>query len=759
MIMHQFNKILSELNPEQLDAVSHTEGALLVLAGAGTGKTKVLTTRIAYILQNQLAWPSQVMAVTFTNKASKEMGHRIHQMVGDISSGLWLGTFHSICLKMLRKNYAFANLKENFAVINQDDQIRLIKQIMQEMEIDEKKTHPKGITAIINRWKDKSIIASDVVDGDLAGTIYIEYQKRCESLNIIDFGDIILKTITLLKNNPDVLAEYHRRFKYILVDEYQDTNVAQYLWLRLLAQSSHNICCVGDDDQSIYGWRGAEVGNILRFEKDFKDAKIVRLETNYRSTSQILSAADSVIANNQNRLGKTLKASKGEGETIKLVSLWDDRAEANYIADEIEALQQIYKQRLDDMAILVRAGYQTRAFEESFLKRAIPYRILGGLRFYERMEIRDMIAYIRTIITPENDLALDRIINVPKRGLGDKTIDDLKKIAREQNKSLSDTIIEAVKNNALKPRPKEALRKLFDDIARWRNDFQNENHVEVVERIMEQSGYLQMWEAEKTIEAKGRVENLKELINALAQFEDIFQFLEHVSLVADADDRPVDDMISIMTIHGAKGLEFENVFLPGWEEGLFPSQQSMDELGKEGLEEERRLAYVAITRAKRRLTISFCSGRMVFGNIINPIPSRFVDELPQDQVEIINKAGLGPNYKGRNQKPNFGKNNFGKSNFDDNDLEFSGYQSGKNNANGLGEKAGRFEIPSIQNNFSAKNIKDKIVGAKGKFSVGDKVNHPAFGVGRVLNVNGKHVQIVFEKAAIKTLLEDFVEAA
>lgn len=740
--MHQFNKILSELNPAQLDAVSHTDGPLLVLAGAGTGKTKVLTTRIAYILQNQFAWPSQILAVTFTNKASKEMEHRIHQMVGDISAGLWLGTFHSICLKILRKNYGYVNLKENFAVINSDDQLRLIKQIMQEMGFDDKKLNPKGIVAQINRWKDRALTSEEVVDKeDNAAQIYDAYQRRCESLNVIDFGDIILKTITLFKKNSDVLAEYQKRFKYILVDEYQDTNVSQYLWLRLLAQGYNNICCVGDDDQSIYGWRGAEVGNILRFEKDFPGAKVIRLETNYRSTTEILNAADSVIANNKSRLGKTLVAHNGAGESVKLVSLWDDRGEATYIADEIEALQQIQKHRLDNMAILVRAGYQTRAFEECFMRRAIPYRILGGLRFYERMEIRDAIAYIRATITPENDLAVERIINLPKRGLGEKTIDDLKSQARAQNISFSEAVNRAIQNRTLKPKISETLTNLFADIASWKESFSTMKHPDAVEKILEESGYLAMWESEKTVEAKGRLENLKELISALTQFRDIYEFLEHVSLVSDADDRPAEDMLSIMTIHGAKGLEFETVFLPGWEEGLFPSQQSMDELGKEGLEEERRLAYVAITRAKKKLTISFSSSRMVFGNVITSVPSRFIDELPQDAVEVINRTGMGANYRGRF-----------RSSLDNFNSDVS---LPRKRESSLEEKSGRFEIPSLENNFSTEKLKDK----NAKFTVGDKVNHPAFGVGRVLKVNGKHVQIVFEKAAIKTLLEDFIEKA
>jgi len=725
--MQDFNKILESLNNEQAQAVTTTEGPLLVLAGAGTGKTRVLTTRIAFILHQALAFPSQILAVTFTNKAAKEMEHRIAQMVGDTAQGLWIGTFHGICLKMIRRHYTLAGLRENFAIINQDDQLRLLKEIIKSQNLDDKRFNPKAMQATINRWKDRALTPNDVLDADDAVmAVYKEYQARCETLNVIDFGDLILKTIVILKNNRDVLAEYQRRFKYMLVDEYQDTNVAQYQWLRLLALANHNICCVGDDDQSIYGWRGAEVGNILRFEKDFDGAKIIRLETNYRSTADILAAADCLISNNESRLGKTLRAHHGPGQKVRLASLWDDRGEATYIADEIESLQQTHKQKLDDVAILVRAGYQTRAFEECFLKRAIPYRILGGLRFYERMEIRDAIAYMRAIYQSDNDLALERIINTPKRGLGDKTIDDIKFSARANGITLNAAIRKAIETKALKPKIHETLSNLMKKFDEWRNCFSQIGHVETVKKILDESGYINMWKEEKTIEAKGRVENLMELSGALAQFRDIDEFLEHVSLVADSDDKAQEDMVSIMTIHGAKGLEFENLFLPGWEEGLFPSQQTIDELGRDGLEEERRLAYVAITRAKKRLTISFSSSRMVFGNIISSIPSRFIDELPKEHIEAINNTGrgnMGPGYKTRSDR--------------EEEYEFKSSQS-------------RFQKPVTGYTFEK---------PKSKFSVGDKVTHPVFGFGRVLNVNGQHVQIVFEKAAIKTLLEDFIEKA
>lgn len=728
--MNDFSQILESLNNEQAQAVTTTEGPLLVLAGAGTGKTKVLTTRIAFILNHGLAFPSQILAVTFTNKAAKEMEHRIASMVGSASAGLWIGTFHSICVKMLRKHYMHVGLKDNFAIINQDDQLRLIKEIMRSMNIDEKRTPPKMVQAVINRWKDKALTPAGVLDGDIPAQIYEAYQKRCEELNVIDFGDIILKVITLLKNNAEILAEYQRRFKYILVDEYQDTNTSQYMWLRLLAQAKHNICCVGDDDQSIYGWRGAEVGNILRFEKDFIGAQMIRLETNYRSTPDILAAADAVIANNESRLGKTLRAHHQKGEKVRLVSLWDDRLEANFVADEIESLQQIHKQNLNDIAILVRAGYQTRAFEECFIKRAIPYKILGGLRFYERLEIRDAIAYIRSTISQDNDLALERIINVPKRGLGDKTIEDLKIFARANSISLNAAIRDSILNGSLKPKVADTLGKLIAKFDEWKSLFATENHALVVEKMLEQSGYLDMWKAEKTIEAKGRVENLQELITALNQFGSIEEFVEHISLVSDSDDSPLDDMVTIMTIHGAKGLEFENIFLPGWEEGLFPSQQTLDESGKQGLEEERRLAYVAITRAKKKLTISFASSRMVFGNVVSSIPSRFVDELPKEHIEIVSKTGSGPNYnKG-------------------------GFNGGTRTL--AKEKESNFIIPSAENGFKTGK---KMFENNSKYSVGDKIFHNDFGYGRVININGRHLQIVFEKSAIKTVLEDFVEKA
>ena len=707
---------LSGLNGEQKEAVETTEGPLLVLAGAGTGKTRVLTTRIAYILSQNLAFSSQILAVTFTNKAAREMKLRIEKMVGpEAASGIWLGTFHSIALRILRRHADKAGLSSDFAVIDTDDQIRLIKQLMEENHIDDKKFPPKAAAAIIQRWKDRALNpkkATAMNEDSVAAKLYESYQRRLLTLSAVDFGDLLLHCIELFMNNSDILAEYHRRFRYLMVDEYQDTNIAQYLWLRLLAQGSQNLCCVGDDDQSIYGWRGAEVENILRFSKDFEGAKTIRLERNYRSTPQILASASAVIANNKDRLGKTLFSDHGEGEKIKLVSTWDERAEAQYIGQEIEALQKIKSLPLNNVAVLVRAGFQTRSFEECFISMGLPYRVLGGLRFYERMEIRDALAYIRAAAQPANDLALERIINTPKRGIGNSTLDSLREHARLAGISLQAAIKEKIENNELRPKLRDSLSLLLTNIENWRTAFSSSPHRDVVERIMEESGYLQMWKSEKTPEAQGRVENLKELITAIEEFDDINHFLEHVSLITDADDSPESDMVSIMTMHGAKGLEFDAVFLTGWEEGLFPSQRSIDEKGNSGLEEERRLAYVGITRAKKYLTITFAANRRVYGQWLSAIPSRFIDELPAEYSENIS---YGPAYSSPQTKPELHK---------------------------------KYNIPTTPSLHSANNA---------KFSVRERIFHQKFGYGRILEISGKHLKIAFEKSSTRTLLEDYVK--
>ena len=636
---------LSHLNAEQRAAVEATEGPLLVLAGAGTGKTRVLTTRIAHILNTGRAFPGQILAVTFTNKAAAEMSHRIDAIVGNgTSAGLWLGTFHSVALRILRRHTALIGLPSDFSILDPDDQERVLKQILLERDMDIKRTPPRMFAAIIASWKDKALTpaqAAEIGADRTALKIYQAYQERLLQLGAADFGDLLMHCVTLLSQHPDILADYQRRFRYILVDEYQDTNVAQYLWLKLLAAGSRNICCVGDDDQSIYGWRGAEIENILRFERDFVGAKVVRLEQNYRSTPDILAAASGLIAYNRGRLGKTLHTASRESTPVQVVAVWDERAEAAFIAAEIEALQLARKQRLDTIAILVRAGHQTRALEECFMAEAIPYRIIGGLRFYERLEIRDAIAYLRATFQPQNDLALLRIINVPKRGMGEAGIAKIRAFARERNIPLAAAIPLMAAAGELKGKAKDTLLGLMADFARWREMLTLHSHVEVTETILKESGYLTIWKSEKTPEAQGRLENLEELLAALAGFESLPEFLEHISLVMDGDDKPDEAKVSIMTMHGAKGLEFETVFLAGWEEGLFPSQRAMDEKGGAGLEEERRLAYVGITRARRQLFISFAANRFVYGKSVSCIPSRFIDEIPAENTERLNMSGIG----------------------------------------------------------------------------------------------------------------------
>lgn len=728
---------LQGLNTEQREAVEQTEGPLLVLAGAGTGKTRVLTTRIAHILNSGFAWPSQILAVTFTNKAAREMSERIEQMIPERSHGLWLGTFHSIGAKILRRHAEAVGLKSDFTILDTDDQIRLLKQILNEFNIDEKRNPAKQIAGIISSWKDKSltpekITAKDI--GEFAGgrskDIYTEYQRRLRSLNACDFGDLLLHNITIFQKYPDILAEYQRRFRYILVDEYQDTNIGQYLWLRLLAQGTQNICCVGDDDQSIYGWRGAEVGNILRFEKDFEGAKVIRLECNYRSTSAILAAASGLIAKNSERLGKTLWTEEKGGDPIKLLALWDDREEAGYIADEIESLQQLKRHKLSDMAILVRAGFQTRAFEECFINRGIAYKVIGGLRFYERMEIRDAIAYFRIVSQPSDDLALERIINTPKRGIGAATLQAIREHAKAKNISGLEAIREMLDEGGFATKAKVALGQLSEQLLRWRKLFDTAPVAEAAETILTESGYIGMWQAERTPEAQGRVENLKELIHALEEFESFAAFLEHVSLVTDVDDLNNDQMVSIMTLHAAKGLEFDTVFLPGWEEGLFPHQKSLDEKGNNALEEERRLAYVGITRARKRAYISFAANRRVYNQYQSSIPSRFVDELPSDSVEAVRI----------NNGFNFGR---GRS---------------------LEARVSRAASDSIPS-FSSKK-KPVAPGSSGSsaavsdagFKQGQRIFHQKFGYGSIKGISGDKLQIRFEKAGEKTVIDRYVEA-
>lgn len=716
---------LDNLNPQQKEAVEALEGPVLVLAGAGTGKTRVLTSRLAHILNTGRAFPSQILSVTFTNKAAQEMKHRVSHYIGQPVEGWWLGTFHSIAARMLRRHADLVGLNSNFTILDPDDQIRLLKQIMENENIDSKKWAPKMMIGYIDRWKDRGLNPHQVTSedaGEAAGgrlqSLYRIYQERLRAINACDFGDLLLHMITILRDpkHAEVLSDYHRRFRYILVDEYQDTNVAQYLWLRLLAQGSNNICCVGDDDQSIYGWRGAEVGNILKFEKDFPGAKIIRLEQNYRSTNTILKAAGAVISHNDSRLGKELWSEAGEGEKIIVRGLWDGEAEARWVAEEIEQLQ-IKKYPLNEIAVLVRAGFQTREFEERFMQLGLPYKVIGGPRFYERMEIRDALAYLRVIAQPADDLALERIINTPKRGLGDTTIQLLYAYGRSKGISLHSAILDMTQTDELRPKIKTTLMKLMDDFGRWRSLVDSMNHAELAALVLDESGYMQMWKADKSPEAPGRIENLKELVSGMQEYESLAEFLEHVALVLENQDNSQGEFISVMTLHSAKGLEFDAVFLPGWEDGLFPSQRTMDENGLKGLEEERRLAYVGLTRARKKAFVSFAANRRMYGNWMSAIPSRFVDELPADHVDASADTGL--------------------------------YQAGRSQHWDSSGFAGH------QHNYNRRVASEETV----VFKRGERIFHDKFGYGEIINIEGHKLDINFEHGGHKRVLDSFVEKA
>jgi len=627
---------LARLNPEQRQAVEAMDGPVLVLAGAGTGKTRVLTTRFAHILLTGRAAPGQVLAVTFTNKAAKEMRERVGAILGRPAEGLWLGTFHALCARMLRRHAELVGLTSGFTILDSDDQLRLLKQVMEAAHIDPKRWAPPALMGMIQRWKDRGLTPDRVTaaeEGDFAGgqsrSLYTAYQARLKQLNTADFGDLLLHMTEILRNKPDILAQYHRIFRYILVDEYQDTNLVQYLWLRLLAQAHKNICCVGDDDQSIYSWRGAEVENILRFEKDFPGAQIVKLERNYRSTAPILAAAAGLIANNEGRLGKTLRSGRNDasGEKVSVVSLWDSDEEARMVGDRIETLRRD-GHTLAEMAILVRTSAQTRAFEERMITLGLPYRVVGGLRFYERAEIRDAIAYMRVLHQPSDDLAFERIVNVPRRGVGEVALRAMHVASREQQIPLALASERLAISGGLKGRVGIALRELFQAFTRWREELPRDGHVLTLAKMLDESGYTEMWKQDKSPDAPGRLENLKELVRALADFDTLAGFLDHVSLVMENEQNAEGDRASMMTLHAAKGLEFDTVFLPGWEEGLFPSQRTLDEGGLKGLEEERRLAYVGLTRARKLAVVSYAANRRIYAQRVHqrpldgPAPSR-----------------------------------------------------------------------------------------------------------------------------------------
>ncbi|WP_435310871.1 ATP-dependent helicase [Primorskyibacter sedentarius] len=750
---------LDGLNPAQRAAVEALDGPVLMLAGAGTGKTKALTARIVHLLNTGRARPNEILAVTFTNKAAREMKNRVGGMLGQTVEGMpWLGTFHSICVKLLRRHAELAGLKSNFTILDTDDQIRLMKQLIRAANIDDKRWPARQLAGIIDGWKNRALTPSKVPAADAGAynnrgvEFYAQYQARLKELNAVDFGDLLLHMVTIFQAHPDVLEQYQRWFKYILVDEYQDTNVAQYLWLRLLAASHKNICCVGDDDQSIYGWRGAEVGNILRFEKDFPGAHVVRLEQNYRSTPHILAAASGVIDGNKGRLGKTLWTEAQDGEKVRLIGHWDGEEEARWIGEEIESMQKgtrgMRPVSLDEMAILVRASHQMRAFEDRFLTIGLPYRVIGGPRFYERLEIRDAMAYFRCVVSPDDDLAFERIVNTPKRGLGDKAQQTIQTTARANGVSLIDGAALAVEQGLIKGKGAKELGRLVVDLARWGRMAGDDDvtHMELAEIILDESGYTGMWQNDKTPEAPGRLENLKELVKALENFENLQGFLEHVSLIMDNETDDGGAKVSIMTLHAAKGLEFPAVFLPGWEDGLFPSQRSMDESGVKGLEEERRLAYVGITRAEEICTISFAANRRVFGQWQSALPSRFIDELPEEHVEVLTPPGL---YGG-----GYGAAGMGGS---------SGIEQRAADANVYNSPGWRrLQERSAQRPVSQpRETRNTVIDleAVSRFETGERVFHQKFGYGSIIGIEGDKLEIAFEKAGTKKVVASYISAA
>ncbi|OKO87057.1 UvrD-helicase domain-containing protein [Bradyrhizobium sp. AS23.2] len=831
-------KYLSGLNPEQREAVETLDGPVLVLAGAGTGKTRVLTTRIAHILSQGRARPGEILSVTFTNKAAREMKHRLGQMLGHAVEGMpWLGTFHSIGGRILRTHAELAQLKSNFTVLDVDDQVRLLKQLLQAENIDDKRWPARMLAGLIDGWKNRGLMPSQVPSGEAAmfangkgGKLYTSYQERLKILNAADFGDLLLENIRIFREHPDILRQYQQRFKFILVDEYQDTNVAQYLWLRLLSQApakpaapavipgrvedanydvqlhvgesssesddrdsgldaahrpgmtvappagpTKNICCVGDDDQSIYGWRGAEVDNILRFDHDFPGAKVIRLERNYRSTGHILAAASHLIAHNEGRLGKTLRTEDVEGEKVTVTGAWDSEEEARGIGEEIEQLQR-QGEKLNEIAILVRASYQMREFEDRFVTLGLPYRVIGGPRFYERAEIRDALAYLRVINSPADDLAFERIVNTPKRGLGDATVQMLHDHARKRRIPLFEAARAVVETDELKPKARGSLRDLVAQFDRWRAQREVTAHTDLAQIVLDESGYTEMWQKDRSADAAGRLENLKELVRSMEEFENLQGFLEHISLVMDRDGGAEEDAVSLMTLHSAKGLEFDNVFLPGWEEGLFPSQRTLDEQGRAGLEEERRLGHVGLTRARRRAKLYFATNRRIHGTWSTTIPSRFLDELPAANVEITESRG-GSAWGGTG--------GYGASRFDDMEAFGSSYstpgwqraQANRNRGGGRGggggfeEEASSFSPSSSSPDFGSfssrrrgpMTIEGELVakstGTTSEFSLSDRVFHQKFGYGRVTKIDGNKLTIAFDKAGEKKVVDSFVQRA
>jgi DNA helicase-2/ATP-dependent DNA helicase PcrA len=744
---------LAGLNAPQREAVLTTEGPVLVLAGAGTGKTAALTARLAHLIYTRKAWPSEILAVTFTNKAAREMRERIGRMVGDAVEGMpWLGTFHSIAAKMLRRHAELVGLQSNFTILDTDDQLRLLKQIIAAADLDEKRWPARQLAGLIDRWKNRGWTPADVDAGESevfangrGAELYAQYQARLKAVNACDFGDLLLHMLVILKTHRDVLEQYQQRFRYILVDEYQDTNASQYLWLRLLAQTRKNICCVGDDDQSIYSWRGAEVANILRFEKDFPGAVIIRLEQNYRSTPHILGAASGLIATNSGRLGKTLWTEAGEGEKVRVIGVWDGPEEARRIGEMIEDHQR-RGGSLDDCAILVRAQFQTREFEDRFIAIGLPYRIVGGFRFYERQEIRDALAYLRVVNQPADDLAFERIVNTPKRGLGDKALSKVHALARATGAPLTLAAARILDSDELTPQARRALGNLVGDIGRWRDMAGTLDHPDLARQILDESGYTAMWQADRSAEAAGRLENLNELVRAMEEYETLGAFLEHVSLVMDNDESRGGEQVTIMTIHAAKGLEFDTVFLAGWEEGVFPSQRALDEGGNASLEEERRLAYVAITRARRQAVILHAANRRIYGQWTSSIPSRFVAELPDAHVD--------------HETSMTGGESLWRANWSSVSDPFANVGRGSGRGPGWQRAASSGFDPAPARVMEARASAVSL-GNKGRsdLGVGMRVFHQKFGYGSIAEIEGNKLEIDFEQSGRKRVMDSFVTIA
>jgi DNA helicase-2/ATP-dependent DNA helicase PcrA len=747
---------LAGLNAPQRQAVLTVDGPVLMLAGAGTGKTKALTARLAHIIATGRAYPGQILAVTFTNKAAREMQHRVGGLIGGAVEGMpWLGTFHAVAARMLRRHAELVGLKSSFAILDTDDQLRLMKQLVAAENLDEKRWPARMLAAAIDKWKNRGLRPDQLsaADGHVFGegkavALYAAYQDRLRTLNACDFGDLLLHLLTIFTQHRDVLAEWQRRFRYILVDEYQDTNVCQYLWLRLLAQrpegpSASNLCCVGDDDQSIYGWRGAEVGNILKFEQDFPGAAVIRLEQNYRSGPHILAAASALIASNAGRLGKTLWTEQGVGEKVSVISVWDGAEEARVVGERIEQAQGLGL-RLAQMAVLVRAGFQTREFEDRFLTLGLPYRIVGGMRFYERQEVRDALAYLRLLVSAEDDLAFERIANVPKRGLGDTSLKRLHSAARAQSWPLERTALALVQSDELSGPARRGLAGLVQDLARWRTLMGHTPHPELARIVLEESGYVAMWQLDKSAEAAGRLENLNELIRAMEEFETLTGFLEHVALVMDNDATDTTEKVTVMTLHAAKGLEFDWVFLAGWEDGLFPSQRSLDENGQAGLEEERRLAYVGLTRARHKATVLHAANRRVYGQWQSSIPSRFLEELPAGHTETESRLTGG--------------NAAWRTGYDAYDpfagiARSAGRGPGWERAQARGGFGGSVRPPVIDGQAQRLTTSSTTVSA---FRPNDRVFHDKFGAGSVLRVDGNKLEIAFDRAGTKHVVDSFV---